>query len=142
MITLIPQLKSELNTLFSSRADDYKNTIIKEAYETMPKGQYPKVTIEEIRNSEIESRSTTKGERTTFLAYQIVSYSRDTSDYDYVSSVRFMTEIIDDYLKSKYPFKRIVKNVIKPYILDSTVMTSTIRYECVYDYETNLIYKN
>lgn len=142
MISLTEQLVSQLQEEFSNREDSYNKNIVKEIYKTLPKGTYPKTTIQEIDNSEEIDRSTAAGERTTALTYQIVQYSRDTEEFDYVDSVKFMASITDDFLSQNYKMQRLGSPVIQPYILDKTVMTYTQRYSCVYDKETNLIYVN
>lgn len=143
MVTLIDQLEEDIQTLFSQRSDEFKNIVVKQKYKKMPKGKYPKVIIEEIRNNEVTSRSTTLGERTTALGYQFMVFSRDMQEYDAIDSVRAIINIIDDYLQiPNYNMQRIGTPAIIPYIQDSTIMTGTTRYNCVYDKETNLIYRN
>ena len=142
MISLIDDLVNGLQEFFSTREDSYKNTIVKEIYKPLPKGTYPKITIKEIDNSEEISRSTSQGERTTELAYQIMCYSRDTEEYDYIDSVRFMANLVNEYISENYKMQRLTTPVIQPYLTDKTIMTYTIRYSCVYDKETNLIYVN
>lgn len=141
-MTLINQLEEKLQELFSNREDSYKNMLVKEAYKKLPKTRYPMITIEEIDNSEVESRSTAEGEQTTLLSYQIVDYTRDTEEHEYVEAAKFIANIINDYIMSNYKMIRLGAPVVQPYIQDSTVMTCTQRYSCVYDKETNLIYKN
>ena len=142
MISLTDQLVNQLQEEFSNRQDSYNKNTVKEIYKPLPKGTYPKTTIQEIDNSEEINRSTAEGERTTTLAYQIVHYSRDTEEFDYVDSVKQMASITDDFLSKNYKMQRLGNPVIQPYILDKTVMTYTQRYSCVYDKETNLIYVN
>lgn len=142
MITLIEQLVDQLQEYFSNRNDSYKDTFVKEIYKPLPKGTYPKITIQEIDNSEVTSRSTSEGEKTSTLAYQIICYSRDTEEYDYIDSVRFMGMLVDDFLSANYKMQRLGSPVLQPYISDKTIMTYTLRYSCVYDKETNLIYIN
>jgi len=142
MIDFIDQLKQDMIDVFTSRTDSYKDTLVKKAYETLPKGKFPKATIEQLNDSEVLTRTTNQGEQTTLLSYQLVFYSRDTEEYDYTESAKFMADIVEQYLMNKYPLHRLGSKVVKPYISDSTVMTCTTRYECVYDKETNLIYKN
>lgn len=143
MVTLINQLEEDIQTLFSQRSDEFKNIVVKQKYKELPKGKYPKVIIEEIRNNEVTSRSTTLGERTTALGYQFMVFSRDMQEYDAIDSVRAIINIIDDYLQiPNYNMQRIGDPAIIPYIQDSTIMTGTTRYNCVYDKETNLIYRN
>ena len=143
MVTLIKQLVEDIQELFSNREDEYKDVLVKEQYKEVPKGKYPKIIIEEIQNNEIESRSTTQGERSTALGYQITAYSRSMDEYDAIDSVRFMLQIIDDYLQPpNYNMQRVGTPAIMPYISDNTIMTGAIRYTCVYDKDTNLIYKN
>lgn len=143
MVTLINQLETELQELFASRDDEFKNVVVKQIYKELPKGKYPKVIIEEIQNSEVTSRTTTLGERTTALGYQITVYSRDMQDYIAIDSVREILNIIDDYLQiPRYNMQRIGSPAIIPYISDNTIMTGAIRYNCVYDKETNLIYRS
>ena len=141
-MTLIKQLEEQLEELFSNRTDSYKNTTVKEAYKTLPRTKYPMVTIQEIENSEVENRTTSEGEKTTRLSYQIMCYSRDTEEYDYVESARFMGNIVNDYIMENYKMRRLGTPVSQPYLQDNTVMVCTQRYSCVYDKETNLIYKN
>lgn len=143
MVTLINQLETDIQTVFSSREDEYKDTVVKQKYKELPKGKYPKVIIEEIENSEVSSRSTTEGEQTTALGYQITVYSRAMDEYDAIDSVMFMLDIIKQYLTPpRYNMNRVGTSPIIPYISDSTIMTGALRYTCVYDKETNLIYKN
>ena len=142
MITLINQLENDLQELFSNREDEFNKVVVKQEYKELPKGKYPKVIIEEINNSEMASRTTTQGERSTELGYQITVFSRDMQDYDALDSVREILNIIDDYLQiPNYNMQRIGALAIIPYISDSTIMTGAIRYDCVYDKETNLIYR-
>ena len=141
-MTLIKQLEEQLKELFSQRNDSYKDTVVKEAYKSLPKTKYPMVTIQEIDNSEVEDRTTAEGEQTTRLTYQIMCYSRDTQEYDYVESARFMGNIVNDYIMEEYKMRRLGTPVAQPYLQDNTVMICTQRYSCVYDKETNLIYKN
>lgn len=143
MVTLINQLEEDIQQLFSQRNDEFKDIVVKQKYKELPKGKYPKVIVEEIQNSEVETRSTTQGERTTALGYQITAYSRDMQEYDAIDSVRTILNIIDEYLQiPNYNMQRIGSPAIMPYISDSTIMTGAIRYNCVYDKDTNLIYKN
>ena len=142
MVSLLDQLKSDLTEMFSNRQDSYKETIVKEEYETLPKGQYPRVVISEISNNSVLDRETSEGERTTLLGYQFMVFSRDTAEYDASNSVRFMIKIIDDYIQNKYRMSRVAVTGVQAYIVDSTVMTNTSRYTCVYDKETELIYTN
>lgn len=143
MVTLINQLEEDLQTLFSSREDEFSSVLVKQQYKEMPKGKYPKVIIEEIDNSEVIERTTTQGERTTLLGYQITVFSRDMQDYDLIDSVRKILNIIDDYLQiPNYNMERIGGPAIMPSIEDPTIMTGIIRYNCVYDKDTNLIYRS
>jgi len=141
-MTLIKQLEEQLKELFSQRNDSYKNTVVKEAYKSLPKTKYPMVTIQEIDNSEVEDRTTAEGEKTTRLTYQIMCYSRDTEEYEYVESARFMGNIVNNYIMETYKMRRLGTPVSQPYLQDNTVMICIQRYSCVYDKETNLIYKN
>ena len=144
MITLIDQFKTDIKeNVFSIRTDEYKNVLVKEKYEEIPKGVFPKVIIEEIENSEVASRSTTQGERTTALGYQFTVYSRNMDSYDAINSVRFILGLIIDYLQPPtYNLQRFGDVAILPYIIDTTIMTGAVRYTCVYDKDTNLIYRN
>lgn len=143
MITLINQLIDDIQTAFSSRTDSYASTLVKEQYKEMPKTTYPLVLVQEIQNNEILSRSTTEGERSTALGYQFMVLSRETDEYDSIDSVRFMLNIIDEVLTPPaYNIQRVGSPAIIPYISDNTIMTGTQRYTCVYDKETNLIYRN
>lgn len=142
MVSLLDQLKNDITELFSRRADSYNATIVKKAYEPIPKGQYPRVVIQEITNNSVMNRETSNGERTTLLGYQFTCYSRDTEEYNYVDSVMYMISIIDDLIKSKYKMSRISVSGVQPYMMDNTVMTNVSRYTCVYDEETKLIYIN
>lgn len=142
MISLTTQIVDDLQTVFSNRNDEYNNTIVKEAYKDLPKGQYPKIIVEEINNSEVFSRSTSAGERTTNLAYQITVFSRDMEQYDYVDSVKFMMDIVNEYITNNIAMRRLGDMATKPYITDKTIMTCSQRYSCVYDKDMQLIYKS
>lgn len=141
-MTLLDQIENDLKEGFGERQDSYKDTLIKPEYKTLPKAKYPMITIKEITNSEMISRSTSQGERTTLLGYQITSYSRDTDEYEYVKSAQYMMDIVDEIMSSKYKMRRQGDRATIPYISDNTVMTCTQRYSCVFDKETNLIYVN
>ena len=142
MISIINQIIDGLRTEFSSREDSYKDILIKEAYKDLPKGQYPKIIVEEIGNSEVYSRTTSQGERTTSLGYQITVFSRDTEEYEYVDSSKFIMDIVDEYISKNIAMRRIGDRVVKPYITDNTIMTCTQRYGCVYDKDMELIFKS
>lgn len=145
MVSLLDEIKEDLSEYFAQREDSYKDTVVKKMYESLPKGQYPRITIEEITNTSVLSRETSNGERTTALTYQFNCYSRDTEEYNYVDSVKFMATLIDDFIKTSKKFcrmTRIMSSGAQPYTIDSTVMTYNLRYSCVYDEETNLIYTN
>lgn len=143
MISLLDQLETELQELFANREDEFKNVVVKQQYKEVPKGKYPKVIIEEIENSEVASRTTTLGERTIALGYQITAYSRDMQDYDAIDSIKKILDIIYDYIQiPRYNMERVGTPAIMPYISDATIMTGILRYNCVYDKETNLIYRS
>lgn len=142
MISLTDQIVEGIREEFGRLNNSYADIIVKEAYKKLPKGTYPKIIVEEIRNSEVFSRSTSQGERTTALGYQITTYSRDTEEYEYVDSVKYMMDVVDEYISKNITMRRVGDRVIKPYITDNTIMTCTQRYECVYDKDMDLIYKN
>lgn len=142
MISLIDQIIEGISGEFENRNDSYNGIIVKEAYKELPKGNYPKIIVEEIKNSEVFYRTTSQGERTTALGYQITAYSRDTEEYDCVESVKYMMNIVDDYISQNIAMRRAGDRIIKPYITDDTIMTCIQRYECVYDKDMNLIYKS
>lgn len=141
-MTLINQIIDGLNEEISQRNDEFNNTIVKEIYKPLPKGTYPKIVVQEIVNNEVLSRSTSEGEKTTLLSYQFMCYARDMEGYDYIDAVKVLANIVETYIANNYKMQRLGNPVVQPYITDSTVMTSTLRFSCVYDYETNLIYKN
>ena len=140
-MTLLPQIIEGLQQVFSARLDSYKETLIKEKYKPLPKGVYPRIIVEETENEEVESRSTANGERTTALSYTFTCYSRDMEENDYVDSVKFLANTIEDYIANNYKMKRLGDPINIPFLTDRTVMTRVLRFSCVYDYETNLIYK-
>lgn len=106
-IDFIKQIIDKLQAYFSSREDEYKDTIVKEIYKPLPQGQYPKVIVSEIDNSEMISRSTLQGERTTNLGYQITCYSRDMEQFDKIDSVRFMASLVDNVMSGYYKMQRL-----------------------------------
>ena len=142
MISLTNQIVEGLQETFEAREDSYKDVIVKEAYKELPKGKYPKVIVEEINNSEVYSRSTAYGERTTNLSYQITAYARDTNEDNYVDAARFIMDIVNEYITGNIAMRRLGNMVVKPYITDKTIMTCTQTYSCVYDEDTKLIYKS
>ena len=143
MVSLLEQLVEDIQAVFNSREDVFKDVLVKPIYEEVPKGEYPKVVIEEIQNEEVETRSTTQGERSTALGYQFTAFSRDLDDYSARQSVTEILNIIDEYLQPpNYNVQRVGSQATMPYISDATLMTGAIRYTCVYDKETNLIYRN
>lgn len=143
IVSLTPQLVTDLQTAFNNQQGFLKDTTVKEKYKELPKIKYPMVVVEEILNNEISSRSTTQGERSTALGYQITAYTRETQKYDAIDSLKLILDVIYDTLKPPaYNMQRIGTPAIIPYISDDTVMTGALRYNCVYDYETNLIYRS
>lgn len=143
IVSLTPQLVTDLQTAFNNQQGFLKDTTVKEKYKELPKIKYPMVVVEEILNNEISSRSTTQGERSTALGYQITAYTRETQEYDAIDSLKLILDVIYDTLKPPaYNMQRIGTPAIIPYISDDTVMTGALRYNCVYDYETNLIYRS
>jgi hypothetical protein len=143
IVSLTPQIIEDLQTAFSEQENFLKDTVVKEKYKELPEIKYPYVIVEEILNSEVSSRSTTQGERTTLLGYQITCYCRDTEDYDSIDGVKLMLDVVYDTLKlPNYNMQRVGTPAVIPYISDATVMTGALRYNCVYDYETNLIYRS
>lgn len=140
MISLLKQLEDELTIYFGSMENDYKNTIVKRANKSLPKGKYPRVIISELSNNSVRNRETSQGERTTLLGYQFSVYTRDMEEYEACDSADYMIALIDDYIQQNYKMSRISVQGVQPYIVDSTVMTNSSRYTCVYDKETNLIY--
>jgi len=142
MISLVEKIVNGLQEQFNSLENSYQNTIVKEIYKPLPKGHYPKVIVQEINNSERTDRSTASGERTTALGYQITCYTRDTEEYDYVDGVKYMADLVNDYMTTNFKVQRVGDYAIVPYISDNTVMTCNVRYNCVYDKETQLIYTN
>ena len=142
MISLVEQIVSGLQAEFNNIDNSYKDTIVKEIYKPLPKGHYPKVIVQEISNRERTDRSTASGEQTTALGYQITCYTRDTEEYDYVDGVKYMIDLVNDYITTNFKVQRVGDYAIIPYISDDTVMTCNVRYNCVYDKETQLIYTN
>lgn len=142
MIDLAKQIVDELQEVFSQREDEFNKTVVKEAYKYIPKSTYPRVVVNQINNSEVQERSTSEGERTTQLGLQIESYCRDMQEYDNVDGSKEIMNIANDYIMSNYKMNRRGDRVVQPYLVDDTVMQCIQRYDCIYDYETNLIYKN
>ena len=143
IVTILDQLIESLRTDISNREDEYKDITVKKQYDELPKPKYPLIVVEEIQNNSVESRATSKGERTTALGYQFTAYSRGTNEHNASESVKFMLDIIDDTLQPpNYNMARVGAPAIIPYINDSTLMTGKSRYTCVYDYETNLLYRS
>lgn len=142
MISLVEQIVNGLQEQFNSLENSYQNTIVKEIYKPLPKGHYPKVIVQEINNSERTDRSTASGEQTIALGYQITCYTRDMEEYDYVDGVKYMVDLVNDYMTTNFKVQRVGDYATVPYISDNTVMTCNVRYNCVYDKETQLIYTN
>lgn len=143
IVSLTPQIVSDLQEAFNNQEGFLKDVTVKEKYKELPKVKYPYVIVEEILNSEVTSRSTTQGERTTALGYQATAYCRATEDYDAIDSLKLMLNVISDCLKlPAYNMQRVGTPAIIPFINDNTVMTGALRYNCVYDYDTNLIYRS
>lgn len=142
MISLTDPIVNGLQLEFNNLDNSYKDTIVKEIYKPLPKGHYPKVIVQEIRNRERTDRSTASEEQTIALGYQITCYTRDTEEYDYVDGVKYMIDLVNDYITTNFKVQRVGDYAIMPYISDNTVMTCNVRYNCVYDKETQLIYTN
>lgn len=141
--SLTKQLIKDLREMFEAREDEYKDTIVKEIYRKVPKGDYPKILVEEIDNYELISRSTIEGEQTTRLVYQFKILSRGMQDRDEYESTKFLANLVQEFISTNYKMQRTGGETSpRPYINDDTVMELNLRFSCVYDKPTDKIYVN
>lgn len=141
MVTLIPQLKSDLTEHFVVQ-DMYNNILIKEQYEKYPKISYPAITMEEIENED-DNKFFDETERVSNLGYQFTIHAEQSSEKTAVQNVRAIADILDTYLKGpRYRcLRRVGSLVIAPSPSDENVMLGYLRYECAIELDTNTIYR-
>ena len=118
------------------------NLTIKEAYNKLPKIQYPMITIEPIDNSEATRYSSNLGEEFSNMAYQINFYTRDIGSMQANEAIVIVVDKINRVLGEKLRMVRLSSPVIMPLPADTTVLQCSVRYSCVFDIVRNIIYKN
>lgn len=141
MVTLVEQLKTDINEYFLSQGE-YENILIKEQYEKYPKIKYPAITIEEIENED-NDMFFDETERVSNLGYQFAIYSEQSLDKTAVQNVRRIANLLDEYLKGqKYRcLRRMGSLAIVPMQSDDNVIIGYLRYECSVEINTNTIYR-
>jgi len=123
---------------------DYSDTIIKPAYDELPKASYPLITVQEIENVENTRFSDNVGtiEHVSNNGYQIDIMSRRRKEFEATESVLFMRSVVNDLLGGpRYKMTRIDNPLTQPLSEDRTVLRAIARYICSIDLDENTIYK-
>ena len=141
MVTLIDQLKDDIQTYFLSTID-YSDLVVKEKFSVLPKVSYPCIYIEEINNIDNE-RFHDETEEVTTLGYIFTINATQGGDLSAIANVRAIANMLDTYLKGdKYrALRRVGGMPMKPLIGDDTVMTGYMTYDCDVEVKTNTIYR-
>lgn len=121
---------------------DFIGLTVKEAYEKLPKIQYPMITIEEIDNSEDTRYSSNLGEEFSSMGFQINFLTRDIPSMQSNEAIRIVGNEINKVLGEEMKMVRQGSPVILPLPNDTTVLQYSIRYSCVFDIIRNIIYKD
>ena len=142
MKTLTNQLINDYKTLFSG-IEGYADIVVKEQYEVYPKIKYPMITVDEIYNENVDKFFDGTRENVSYLAYQIGIYAEETEELTAIEHVKYLADIIDDYMKGeRYKCLRRVGNLTKmPLATDNNVIVGYLRYECHLDINNNIIYR-
>lgn len=141
MVTLIQQLKEDLNTYFTTETT-YTNMIVKEKFDILPKTKYPRIYIEEINNSD-NDRYHDETEEVSSLGYIFTINATQSSTLTAIQNIRNIANLLDTYLKGdRYRcLTRRTGLIIKPLPIDYTVMTGYMTYDCDVEIKTNTIYR-
>ena len=141
MVTLIPQLKEDIKTYFDENTE-YKDMIVKEKFDILPKTKYPCIYIEEIDNSD-NDRFHDETEEVSSLAYIFTINADQSETLTANQNVRNIANLLDSYLKGeRYRcLTRVAGPIIKPLPIDDTVMTGYMTYNCDVEIKTNTIYR-
>lgn len=118
------------------------NLTIKNAYDKLPKIDYPLITVEQIDNSEATRYSSNLGEEFTNMGFQINFYTRDISKMQANEAINIVADKINKVLGEKLKMVRQGSPVIMPLPSDTTIIQYSVRYSCVFDIIRNIIYKN
>ena len=120
---------------------DFQNVTVKGAYDTVPKIQYPLITILEIQNTENSKFTDNNGEHVSDLSYQIESLSRDTTELQATESAMLMGNIINELLTGPtYKLSRVGTPAIAPLTDDKNIIRYIQRYSCSIDLDNNTIH--
>lgn len=101
------------------------------------------VTIEELNNDNVTRYFDGDKENVSYLAYQIDIYADETEDLTAINNVREIADIIDEFMKGeRYKCLQRIGNIpIVPLQTDNNIMVGHLRYECLLDLNTNIIYR-
>lgn len=115
---------------------------IKEAYEKLPKIQYPMITIEELINDEDTRYSSNLGEEFSSMGFQINFLTRDVPTMQANEAIRVVGNEINKVLGEDMRMIRQTSSPPLPSPTDTTILQYSIRYSCVFDIIRNIIYKD
>lgn len=149
MKTIIDNIKRDLKEHFNTPIsyedkilEDFKDILIKKAYEENPKIKYPAIEIQEIDNSESLNYSDNRGEQYSNLGYQITIYSRNIPSMQAEEAVRMLGNEVNKVLGGQYKMNRLGNPVVVPMTTDSTILQYIVRYSGVLSLEYNILYKS
>ena len=121
---------------------DFVGITVKEAYEKVPKVQYPLITIEEIDNSEDTRYSSNLGEEFSSMGFQINIYIRDIPTMQSSEAMKMLANEVNKVLGEQMRMVRLASSPPLPLPADTTILQYSMRYSCVFDIIRNIIYKN
>lgn len=123
--------------------NDFIDTTVKGAYDSIPEINYPLVTILELSNIENTRFTDNRGEHVSDLSYQIECLSRNTLELQAPDSAMLMGRTINSLLTGEtYKMRRVGTPVLAPLIDDNDIVRYVQRYSCCIDLDTHTIYSH
>lgn len=139
--SLSEQLKNDLQQVISSY-DEYRDVVVKATYEDFPIIGYPMVLIYEIENSAVTQFYDLQ-EHVVNVSYQIIVLADQTENYDAVTNVKNIMQIIRDYMRGEryHALKRLGNTPITKKQDDENIRVGYMRYVGRIDIDTHTIYR-
>lgn len=139
--TLLDQLVVDIHEVLSSYPE-YKDIVVKTAYEDFPSISYPMVLINEIENSAV-SQFYDGQEHIVNVTYQLFIFGEQDEYRSAVENVRNIITIIRDYMRGEryHALKRLGNTPITKKQDDENVRIGYMRFVGRIDIDTNTIYR-
>lgn len=122
--------------------EEYKDTLVKEAYEMYPEIRYPLITLSEMSNTNT-NRFWDGTEFATDLVYQFTINCEQTEQHTANENAKIIANILDKYIQSdRYKcFRRRGFTPPTPTLDDPNIRTCYLRYDCSLVASQNTIYR-